>query len=253
MNEYDSDYLGQLLMNHGFVPANSQHAADLILINTCTVREKAQQKAFSLLGRMVSLKKKKPDLILGLMGCCAQEGGADLIKRFPDLDLVLGTREIGRIPQILDRIEREHERVVATDLSVRPFSCIRQNGYFNGRVKGYLPIMEGCNNFCSFCIVPYVRGREVSRSPREILEEAESLISQGIKEITLLGQNVNSYFYKVRNDVNFPILLQILSRLDGLARIRFTTSHPKDLSADLIRCFEGLDNLCPHIHLPFQA
>jgi tRNA-2-methylthio-N6-dimethylallyladenosine synthase len=254
MNEYDSDYLGQVLVNCNFLPTDNPKMADLILINTCTVRAKAEQKAFSLLGRMVSLKKRKPDLILALTGCIAQQEGADLMERFPELDLVMGTREIGRIDEILERLYADRERVVATNLDLRPPPAIVSDGYFKGRVKSYISIMEGCNNYCSYCIVPYVRGREVSRPPGEILREADHLVSQGVKEITLLGQNVNSYASgEGEGVVRFPLLLRLLSGLAGLARIRFTTSHPKDLSDDLIRCFGELPNLCPHIHLPFQA
>ena len=143
---------------------------------------------------------------------------------------------------------------MATNLDLRPPPPIVSDGYFNGRVKSYISIMEGCNNYCSYCIVPYVRGREVSRPPEEILREAEHLVSQGVKEIALLGQNVNSYTWGEGEEVvRFPALLRLLSGLPGLARIRFTTSHPKDLSEGLIRCFSELPNLCPHIHLPFQA
>ncbi len=253
MNEYDSDYVGQILMKSGFLPADSPDNADLILINTCTVRAKAQQKAFSLVGRMSSLKKRRPGLILGLMGCMAQQEGPDLVKRFPDLDLVVGPREIGRFPRFLERIENEREKVVANRLSIKPPYTANSNGYFKGRVKSPISIMEGCNNFCSYCIVPYVRGREISRSPRGILEEAEHLISQGVKEITLLGQNVNSYRWTGKEEIFFPMLLRKLNGLEGLSRIRFTTSHPKDLSEELMNCFGELDKLCPHIHLPFQA
>jgi tRNA-2-methylthio-N6-dimethylallyladenosine synthase len=257
MNEYDSDLAGRLLVNSGLAPADNHENADLIIINTCTVRAKAQQKAFSILGRMAALKKKRrPDLILGIMGCVAQQEGAGLINRFPELDFVLGTREIGRIPQILDHIMNGREKVVSADLSqTKSFPDINDmnDNYYQGRVKGYLSIMEGCNNFCSFCIVPFVRGREVSRTSRDIIREAQYLISQGIKEITLLGQNVNSYLSREERDVDFPMLLKMLNGLDGLRRIRFTTSHPKDLSDDLIRCFEQLDKLCPHIHLPLQS
>jgi tRNA-2-methylthio-N6-dimethylallyladenosine synthase len=253
MNEYDSDYLGQLLINAGFVPTDNEESADLIMVNSCTVRQKAQQKAFSLLGRLVSIKRRNPDMILGLMGCIAQQEGSNLFERFPELDLVVGTREIGRIPQILDTITNEHKKVVAVDqLSKRTYYS-GLNGYFKGRVKAFISIMEGCNNFCSYCIVPYVRGREVSRTPQDILQEAKNLVAQGVKEITLLGQNVNSYFSEGTGSFNFPMLLRILSDIKGLKRIRFTTSHPKDLSDDLILCFKELDNLCPHIHLPFQA
>jgi tRNA-2-methylthio-N6-dimethylallyladenosine synthase len=253
MNEYDSDYLGQILLNSGFLPADNAENADLILINTCTVRAKAEQKAYSLLGRMISIKKRKPHLIVGFMGCIAQKEGSNLMKRFPELDLVLGTREICRIQEFLERLDRGNKTVVATNIDRQPPPPIGNSGYFKGRVKSYLSIMEGCNNFCSYCIVPYVRGREISRSPEEIITEAEELISQGVKEITLLGQNVNSYNWGETREIRFPLLLRRLNKLTGLKRIRFTTSHPKDLSDDLIRCFGELNNLCPHIHLPLQA
>jgi len=253
MNEYDSDYLSQVLVNSNFLPTDSPNNADLVLINTCTVRAKAEQKAFSLLGRMISLKSRKPDLIVGIAGCIAQQEGANLMERFPELDLVLGTREIGSIEQLLEGLVSNRKKIVATDIDLRPPTPIGKDGYFRGRVKSYISIMEGCDNFCSYCIVPYVRGREVSRSPEEIRREAEHLISQGVKEVTLLGQNVNSYVWGENGVFRFPSLLRELSKLQGLARIRFTTSHPKDLSDDLIQCFGELDNLCPHIHLPFQA
>ncbi len=252
MNKYDSDCLGQQLMNYGFAATDNHEDADLIIINTCTVRAKAQQKAFSLIGRMMGIKKRRPDVILGVMGCIAQQEGSNLLRKFPDIDLVLGTREIGNIPQLLDRVMR-NEKVMATDLSIKLIPRERHDGYFRNSIKTYISIMEGCNNFCSYCIVPYVRGREVSRSPKEIMEEARSLVSQGIKEITLLGQNVNSYISTEEEDVDFPQLLRMLSGLDGLNRIRFTTSHPKDLSDELIGCFKELPVLCPHIHLPFQS
>jgi tRNA-2-methylthio-N6-dimethylallyladenosine synthase len=253
MNESDSDTLAQYLINSGFSAIDDHENADLIMINTCTVREKAQQKAFSLLGRMIALKKRRPEIILGIMGCIAQQEGANLLKRHPELDLVLGTREIGHISGILNRIEENGERVVSTDLSVNNNSTVINGGYFQGRLKGFISIMEGCNNFCSYCVVPYVRGREKSRPVQYILKQAENLISQGVREITLLGQNVNSYFSSESGDVNFPKLLSMLSNIKDLLRIRFTTSHPKDLSEDLIYCFNHLHNLCPHIHLPFQA
>ena len=253
MNEYDSDYLGQVLVNAHFLPTENPKNADLILINTCTVRTKAEQKAFSLLGRMLALKKRRPGLIVGIAGCVAQQEGAHLLERFPELDLVLGTREIGGIEQLLERLMTDKEKIVATEIDLNPPSPPNGDGYFRGRVKSYVSIMEGCNNSCSYCVVPYVRGREASRAPEEILREAECLISQGVKEITLLGQNVNSYIWGEEGGYTFPRLLRELSNLSGLKRIRFTTSHPKDLSDHLIQSFGALDNLCPHIHLPFQA
>ncbi len=254
MNEYDSDCLRQFLLDAGYVPATGYLDADLILINTCAVRAKAEQKAFSLLGRLLPLKKRNPGLILGMVGCIAQKEGARLLRRFPELDLVLGAREISRFQDILEQLAGSGRRIAATDLTIRtcPASC--REGYFRGRVKGYISIMQGCNNFCSYCIVPYVRGREISRPSESILQEAENLVSQGVGEICLLGQNVNSYRPAEADPcVGFPDLLRRLRPIAGLLRLRFTTSHPKDLSEDLVRCFGEIPNLCPHIHLPVQA
>lgn len=254
MNEYDSEYLEQLLMNSGYLPAKQPDSADILVINTCSVRAKAEQKAHSLLGRLIPLKKKKEGAILGIMGCVAQQEGAALLERHPQLDFVVGTREIERIPEILRGIQEGRSRVTATDIDIMPSFSMRRPDFFGHRVKSHLSVMEGCNNFCSYCVVPFVRGREVSRSPEAILGEAEELVSQGVKEITLLGQNVNSYsFVADEEEVDFPSLLHKLDNLQGLLRIRFTTSHPKDLSDRLIHCFDDVEKLCPHIHLPVQA
>jgi tRNA-2-methylthio-N6-dimethylallyladenosine synthase len=254
MNEYDSDYVAQSLINSGVLPVDSPAEADLILINTCTVRAKPDQKAYSLLGRLAPLKQNHPNIILGVMGCLAQKKGGFLIDRFPYLDMVIGPREIGKLRAYLDKIQIDRRKIVATALhnqSAPPL--IFSHGYFNQRVTGYISIMQGCNNFCAYCVVPYVRGREICRPFNEIFEEVKNLISEGIKDITLLGQNVNSY-RRDRGEVNdFTSLLKKLGNLKELSRVRFTTSHPKDLSDDLIRCFGEIDNLCPHIHLPFQA
>ena len=253
MNEYDSDYLRQCLLGLDFRPVEGPEKADLILINTCTVREKAEQKAVSLLGRLISLKRRNPSIILGIVGCLAQQKGSDLLRRFPDLDLVLGTREVGRISEVLERIIEKREKIVATDVARRPPPPSNNGDYFEGRIKSHVSIMEGCDNFCSYCIVPYVRGRETSRPADEIIDEIERLIEKGVKEVTLLGQNVNSYQSSEGVESAFPELLRKVSRLKGLLRIRFTTSHPKDLSEKLIQCFVDLENLCPHLHLPVQA
>ena len=253
MNEYDSDFLAQSLTHFGLFPVEDPESADLILINTCTVRAKPEQKAYSLIGRMSSIKRRRPGLILGVVGCLAQQKGSDLMKRFPQLDLVVGPRELGGIREVLKRVNEEGQRVVATHLGARPPESVLCKGYFSGRVTGYISIMEGCNNFCSYCIVPFVRGREISRSPKDILVEAKNLIKEGIKEITLLGQNVNSYRWGGEDKWTFSSLLSEIAKLKGLLRLRFTTSHPKDLSDQLIHCFGDSDKLCPHIHLPFQA
>ena len=253
MNEYDSDYLSQLLLNSKYEQAETPKNADLILINTCAVRAKAEQKAFSLLGRMLALKERKPSLILGLVGCIAQQEGSNLIKRFPGLDFVLGTREIGRISDTLTDLEIDGRKNVAIDMGHRTPPPVNRPGFFKGRVKSFISIMEGCNNYCSYCIVPYVRGEEVSRPSGEIIKETEHLVSEGVKEVTLLGQNVNSYCSPNNETYRFPSLLREITQVKGLQRVRFTTSHPKDLSEDLIQCFDQLEKLCPHIHLPVQA
>ena len=253
MNEYDSDQVGQILLNSGYFSTDKPEDADLIIINTCSVRAKAEQKAFSFLGRMSKLKKKKPELILGVMGCIAQQENLHLFKRFPDLNMVIGTREIHKVQEMVERIERYgEEKVSAIEFDTTPPPMVNVEGHFKNKTKSYISIMVGCNNFCSYCIVPYVRGREQSRSLDELVLEAENLISQGVKEITFLGQNVNSYYWEKEN-IDFPAFLRKMNSLDGLTRIRFTSSHPKDLSDDLIRCFGELEHLCPHIHLPFQA
>lgn len=253
MNEYDSDLMARSLIQSGMHMVEDPEEADLILVNTCTVREKPEQKACSMLGRFSKMKKRRPEVLLGVVGCVAQQMGQGILGRFPMVDLVIGPREIGRLQAIMDDLNAEKGRVVATRLDPEPPRPVQCRGYFKERVSAHISIMVGCNNFCSYCIVPFVRGREVSRSPEEITIEAEHLIAEGIKEITLLGQNVNSYRWIDSQDFDFATLLRELNRLEGLQRIRFTTSHPKDMSPRLIECFKDLDRLCPHIHLPFQA
>jgi tRNA-2-methylthio-N6-dimethylallyladenosine synthase len=253
MNEYDSECVDRMLRQARYFPVEEPTEADLILINTCAVRAKAEQKAFSLLGRMVSLKRRRPGLILGIMGCVAQKQGGSLLDKYPELDLVLGPREVGRFPEILGLVEKGRARVEATTMDKSTSAPILCEGFFKGRVKAFITIMEGCNNFCTYCVVPYVRGRELSRPPEDILKEAEYLVEEGIREITLLGQNVNSYMYDHDQSVSFTDILRMLNKIEGLQRIRFTTSHPKDLSDDLIQCFSDCAKLCSHLHLPFQA
>jgi len=253
MNEYDSDYVAQALQKAGFSSVEDPEGADLVLINTCAVRARAEQKAVSLLGRLLGLKRKRPHAIVGLMGCVAQQRGPSLLQRFPGLDLVLGTGETAGIVEALERIERERKRLSLTAPGRGPRPPAGRPGYFMGKVKSFVSVMEGCDNFCTYCIVPYVRGREISRPPEELEREVGGLLREGVREVTLLGQNVNSYRYSEKGDVGFPGLLKRLDRLEGLERMRFTTSHPKDLSDELIRSFRDLEHLCPHIHLPFQA
>ena len=253
MNEYDSDFLAQSLIQNGFSPENEVGRADVVLINTCAVRAKPEQKACSFLGRMADLKERNPELIVGMIGCLAQMKGKELMKRFPLLDFIMGPRELGQIIGVVGEIYDNRQKIAVTGLKGSPPSPVNCPGYFQNQTSGFISIMEGCNNFCSYCIVPYVRGREHFRPPEDILKEAEHLLSEGVREITLLGQNVNSYTWDDSDNWNFSSLLHAMDNLEDLSRLRFTTSHPKDLSDDLLGCFQKMDKLAGHIHLPFQA
>lgn len=250
MNEYDSDFMAQELVSLGWKVADSMDKADLIIINTCTVRKKPEHKAYSFIGRAVALKKKKPFLIIAVTGCLAQQKKEQILERFPEVDMVIGARDIFKLKDCLNEVISQRKKVVFTCLDTHLKSPPLIKGFFKGRVTGYVSIMQGCNNFCAYCIVPYVRGREISRPLDEIIKEVEFLVSEGVRDITLLGQNVNSYRWK---DISFPKLLKEVAKIDGLWRLRFTTSHPKDLSDELIMCFGEIEKLCPHIHLPFQS
>ena len=253
MNMHDSDTISQILLDKGYTQTDSINNANIVLINTCAVREKAEQKAFTFIGRLASLKRQKPNMISGIIGCVAQEQGTTLTKRFPFIDLILGPRNIYRIDDLLTQIKEGRKMISSLDLTLKPTLFTNYNGYLKGKVTSFLKIMEGCDNFCSYCIVPFVRGREISLPTKEIIDRSRYLISQGIKEITLIGQNVNSYNTNNNASPTFPDLLKELDGIAGLKRLRFTTSHPKDLSDELIDSFKELKSLCPHIHLPVQS
>jgi tRNA-2-methylthio-N6-dimethylallyladenosine synthase len=225
----------------------------LIIVNTCAIREKAEQKVFSFVGRLAGMKKKKPNLIIGVGGCVAQQQGQKILKRVPFLDVVFGTHAIGRLARLIERVEHERIRLVdvAPATGIEVFDAPPEFGN-DGRVTRFVTIMQGCDNYCTYCVVPYVRGREQSRQPDKIVEEIQSLVNCGVREVTLLGQNVNSYGRK-EGLCAFAELLERVNAVDGLARFRFTTSHPKDLSTGLCRAFRDFDKLCSHIHLPVQS
>ncbi|MCD6272781.1 MAG: tRNA (N6-isopentenyl adenosine(37)-C2)-methylthiotransferase MiaB [Deltaproteobacteria bacterium] len=253
MNIYDSEQMAIRLKALGYILIPFSERADLIIVNTCAIREKAEQKVFSLLGRMAKLKKKKPGLILGVGGCVAQQEGKKLLQRVPCLDLVFGTHTAGRLPELIERIEQQGCRIVDIGMSDQKNfieSVLQYDQNIN--ISKFVTIMQGCENFCTYCVVPYVRGKEISRKPEAIIKEIKILVTSGAREITLLGQNVNSYGKK-EGIRTFPELLASINRIEGLKRIRFTTSHPKDLSDELIECFANLDKLCKHIHLPVQS
>jgi tRNA-2-methylthio-N6-dimethylallyladenosine synthase len=254
MNVYDSDRMIGGMAPAGYRPTSFADQADLILVNTCTIRAKAEQKAFSFLGRLSGLKHKKPHLIIGVTGCVAQQVGEKIFKRMPHVDLVLGTQAIGRLPAIIRRIEAKRCRVVDvaldTDRHAEGLEASRSGSAT--AITRFVTIMRGCDNYCTYCVVPYVRGRETSRPPEDIVKEIAGLVAAGVREVTLLGQNVNSYGQK-EGLCSFADLLARVDAVEGLQRIRFTTSHPKDLSGDLVTAFGSVEKLCRHIHLPVQS
>ena len=253
MNVYDSEQIAKGLQPLGYKITPFPEKADLIIVNTCAIREKAEQKVFSFLGRLSGLKRKKPDLIIGVGGCVAQQEGAKILRRVPHLDLVFGTHAIGRLPGIIKIIASKKCRIVDVEMSEKIQELdFFNNNYQRGEVASFVTIMQGCDNYCTYCVVPYVRGRETSRNPDKIIDEIRCLVESGVREVTLLGQNVNSYGKK-EGLCTFPELLALVNQIDGLLRIRFTTSHPKDLSPDLMLTFKNLEKMCRHIHLPIQS
>jgi tRNA-2-methylthio-N6-dimethylallyladenosine synthase len=251
MNEHDSERMLALLEEHGYEETTRQEEADVILVNTCTVREKPEQKAYSTVGRFRELKAANPEVIVGLAGCVAQQGGEKLLARMPALDFVVGPGKIHQLPEILLDVHRGKEGVCALGFENGssmnlPLPRCRQ-------LRASITLMQGCDNFCSYCIVPSVRGRERSRPGNEVLAEIASLVHAGTKEVILLGQNVNSYAKNNPHELTFPQLLAKINAIPGLERVRFTTSHPKDLTEEIIKAFGKLEHLCEHFHLPFQA
>lgn len=260
MNELDGSQMGRLLTKQGYLPVAEPEAASVILINTCSIREKASHKVYSDVGRFRALKLKHPETILAVTGCQAQAEGMHLQKRFPYLDLVVGPDHTAEIPELVEKVRREGGRHLAAVKLER-----REDYQFlnllpeeeEGAIKAFVTIMKGCDNFCSFCIVPFVRGREVCRDSAEILREVAELAERGAREVTLLGQNVNSYgvgrHAKDPNAMSFAQLLRAIAEKTGIERIRFTTSHPKDLSDELIEEFRVNSKLASHFHLPVQS
>lgn len=254
MNQYDSERIVQVMGRIDYAPTDRVEEADLVLLNTCSVRDKAEQKVYSALGRWKELKVLNDKLIIGVGGCVAQQQGETLLKRVPHLDLVFGTHNIHKLPQMVQQIESLRTRPVEVAFYRDPSYMEQPEGRPEVQgPKAFVTIMQGCNKVCSFCIVPHVRGREVSRRSAKILAEVESLVRRGVKEVMLLGQNVNSYGKMSQGEISFAQLLARINAIEGLERIRFTTSHPQDLSPELIAAFVALDKLCEHLHLPVQS
>lgn len=251
MNVYDSGTIRSDLSSRGYTWTDNVKEADLVLVNTCTIREKAEQKAFSFLGRLAEIKQKKPSLIIGLGGCLAQQEAENIFKRAPYVDIIFGTSALDRLPELIKRAETTGKTIVDVDESRETRSAFTIHTK-QMPITDYVTIMRGCDNYCTYCVVPYVRGRETSRRPEDIVDEIKTRVKRGMKEVTLLGQNVNSYGIK-EGLHSFAELLAMVNSINGLQRIRFTTSHPKDLSLNLIHTFRDLENLCNHIHLPVQS
>jgi tRNA-2-methylthio-N6-dimethylallyladenosine synthase len=254
MNVVDSERIVSLLGGIGYQQVDAAVDAGLILLNTCAVRDKAVRKAYGHLGRFKPLKDKNPSLILGMGGCIAQQEGQKLLDEVPYLDLVFGTHNVHRLPELVQDVEQNRVRCEETeflDKETRLRLFPSRTG--SDAVTRFVTVMQGCDNFCSYCVVPHVRGREISRPSSEVLDEVRQLAAQGVREVTLIGQNVNSYGLKEPGEISFAELLTEVNAIDGIERIRFTTSHPKDLSEELIACFGRLEKLSKHLHLPVQS
>ncbi len=253
MNVYDSEKLSGILMDNGFEPTRDMERADIVVCNTCAIRHKAQEKAFSFLGRFAAVKKKRPSLITVMAGCVAQQEGQKVFDRLPFLDLVLGTQAFERFSTHIAAIQAGKKKLVDTDPSDAIFEAMpRESGLTRNKISRFVTIMQGCDNYCTYCVVPYVRGRERSRDPEHIVQEITALSNAGVKEVTLLGQNVNSYGIKEKG-ISFAGLLEKAATVERIRRIRFATSHPKDLSSDLIHAIRDIDKVCNHLHLPVQS
>jgi tRNA-2-methylthio-N6-dimethylallyladenosine synthase len=251
MNVYDSERMTAALAARGYEATEAPADADLVLLNTCHIREKAAEKVYSELGRLKRLKARKPDLRIGVAGCVAQAEGAEILARAPAVDLVVGPQAYHRLPEMLERLEAG-ERPVETEFPAEDkFDHLPQDRRTRRAPAAFLTVQEGCDKFCAFCVVPYTRGAEVSRPARRVEAEARDLVSRGVVEITLLGQNVNAYLDA--EGVGLAALVRRLAGIEGLERIRYTTSHPNDMDDDLIAAHGQEPKLMPFLHLPVQS
>ncbi len=252
MNEHDSERMAGILRTQGYTASSQAENADMIILNTCSIREKAEQKFYSELGRLKGLKSANPDMKIAVAGCIAQQEGRGLLSRAPYVDIIVGPSDIGSLSSLVEKKLLQPTPVIETagdpDYQRKRIPAAR-----NDKLKAWVSIMYGCDNFCTYCVVPYLRGRERSRHPGDIVQEVTELARAGYKEITLLGQNVNSYGKGLLQSVSFPELLERVNEVPGIERIRFVTSHPRDLSEDLIGALRDLPKVCESLHLPVQS
>lgn len=255
MNEYDSDKMRDVLKaSHGLEVTQNPEDADVLLLNTCSIREKAQEKVFSAVGRWKKIKDKRPDIIIGVGGCVASQEGEAIQKRAPYVDIVFGPQTLHRLPELLNQARRGEQKVV--DISfpeIEKFDSLpepRAEG-----PKAFVSVMEGCSKYCTYCVVPYTRGEEISRPLNDVIAEIETLAQQGVREINLLGQNVNAYRGEMDDGdiASFSLLLHYVAAVEGIDRIRFTTSHPLEFTDDIIEAYTEIPQLVSHLHLPVQS
>ncbi len=253
MNVNDSERIVSLLEPLGYSLCNQKRSANLIIFNTCTVRAGAEERLHQNVANLKNLKKKRPGVMIGIAGCVAQQQGEALLKQYPWVDLVFGTHNLHLVPQMVRDAElgirRSETQFLDNSQRMDLFPAIEGRS----RVSAFVTVMQGCDNFCSYCIVPHVRGREISRRFDDVLKEVNDLAGQGVKEVVLLGQNVNSYGLKGEPQPDFSRLVRAVAEVNGIERIRFVTSHPKDMSDNLITCFADLPKLCGSLHLPAQS
>lgn len=252
MNSRDSEIILDMLIQKGYGVADNEKDADVILFNTCSVRQHAEERVIGNLNKLLSRRKNDENLRIGVVGCMAERHADMLIKQYPQVDIVAGPNNIYDIPDLLERSMMSLERPVATGNIKRPRKDASK-GHEKGALSAFVNIMYGCDNFCSYCIVPHVRGREISRKKKEILEEIWALADKGCKEVTLLGQNVNSYGKTLNSNTTFMDLLAGVNKIRGIERIRFVTSHPKDAGLTLFRAMRDIEKVCESLHLPLQS
>ena len=255
MNVYDSDKIAMMLKDLNYSMTDNPADADMILLNTCSVREGPENKVVSQLGRFKNLKKENPDLILGVGGCVAQQRGEELLKQVKYLDIVFGTDSLPALPDMVTTFLQTGKRVAQTEIQMSEiYEFVEVSPDYNANnVSDFVKIMKGCNKRCSYCIVPFTRGAEVSKSSKKVIEEVEILAKNGVKEITLLGQTVNSYGRDKKNEITFAQLLEEINKIEGIERIRFTSPHPKYFTKDLMDAIYNLDKVMEHIHMPIQS
>lgn len=255
MNVYDSERIAEMMAHAGYESVSSPDNADMILLNTCHIREKAAEKIYSELGKFQPFKAKNAALKIGVVGCVAQAEGSEIAERQPLVDLIVGPQSYHRLPAMLDRLSKD-EKAIDTDFPVEDkFAHLPSRKNTAQRPSAFLTVQEGCDKFCAFCVVPYTRGAENSREPERIYKEAQILVEQGARELILLGQNVNAYKACAQTGKIYSLadLIYMLAEIDGLKRIRFTTSHPNDMQDDLIDAFGACSKLMPYLHLPVQS